>query len=450
MHYLILEQFVIDGQIIRILAIDDDPALHCLLERALVRHGYQVTTATDGVSGLAELMAKSFDLLIVDYDMPGYTGIDVLRRLTVEYSLPPPLIMLTGKGNERVAVEALKLGAADYLVKDVDLAFLELLPPVIHRVLTRRRLEVERDSLFAGIKESEERYRRLVEMIPDGIAILVDGRIVLINPAGLGILGGGSLAELLGTEFFPWLRLLPSSGGHACNSGDDAISTLDRWQELACRRRNGEQMYVELLRLRFTYQGKNATQILFRDVTDKKLYQERLEHLATFDVLTELPNRMLFFERFQQILASALRYADVGALLYMDLDGFKAVNDTLGHDAGDTVLQVIADRLREGVRQADVVARMGGDEFTVLLTKLAHSADAGEVAGKILHELRQPICVADREVTLGASIGISVFPQDGATMEELLKLADLAMYAAKRAGGYQYCFAAAAGSEPVP
>jgi len=441
---------VIDGQVIRILAIDDDPALHCLLERALARHGYQVTTATDGASGLAELTAKSFELLIVDYDMPGYTGLDVLRRLTVEYSLPPPLIMLTGKGNERVAVEALKLGAADYVIKDVDLAFLELLPPVIHRVLTRRRLEVERDSLFAGIKESEERYRRLVEMIPDGIAILVDGRIVMINPAGIKILGGGSLQEMLGTEFFPWLRILPSVNNSCGGPGKDAISNQDQWQELACRRRNGEQMHVELLMLRFTYQGKNATQILFRDVTDKKLYRERLEHLATFDVLTELPNRMLFFERFQQVLASSLRYGDVGALLYMDLDGFKAVNDTLGHDAGDTVLQVIADRLREGVRQADVVARMGGDEFTVLLTKLAQPHDAGEVAIKILGELRQPVSVANREVTLGASIGISIFPQDGATMEGLLKVADHAMYTAKRAGGYQFCYAGPAGNRPTP
>jgi diguanylate cyclase (GGDEF)-like protein/PAS domain S-box-containing protein len=430
---------VADAQAIRILAIDDDPALHCLLERALVRQGYQVTTAIDGASGLAAYEVAPFDLLVVDYDMPGMSGLDLLR-MTQQHAAPPPVIMLTGRGNERIAVEAFTLGAADYLVKDIDLAFLELLPTVIHRVLTRRKLEQERDELFAGIKESEERYRQLVESIPDGIAIVVQGRIVLINPAGLRILGAASTREALGTEFLDWLQVVTSPTETGALAEYAATTVPSSWQELSCLRHGHEPLDLELLTLRFNFQGEEATQLIFRDVTEKNQYRARLEHLATRDALTDLPNRVLFFERFQQTLEGVQRYGDVGALLFMDLDGFKEINDTCGHDVGDQVLRTVADRLREGVRHADVVARMGGDEFTVVLTKLTQTADAGVVAAKILDELRQPMRVGDRELTVGASIGISIFPKDGTAMEILMKVADHAMYMAKRAGGCRFSY----------
>lgn len=427
-------------QVIHILAIDDDPALHCLVDRALVRQGYAVTTATDGASGLEAIAAVPFDLIIVDYDMPGVSGLDVVRAVQ-GMSHQPPVVMLTGKGNERVAVEALKMGAADYLVKDVDLAFLELLPTVIGRVLARRRLEQERNELFAGIRESEERYRHLVDLIPDGIAIVVDGLLTLINPAGCRILGAVGPHELVGLPFCTVIgRIDPGTAvTEICEQALDNATT-PHWHEFAWSRPSGERMYGELLAMRFSYLGTRGIEVIFRDITEKRLYNELLEHMATFDALTDLPNRALFFEKFQQILALSLRYGDVGALFFIDLDGFKSINDTNGHEVGDRVLQEVAARLRLCVRQVDVVARLGGDEFMVVLTKLTSAADAGAVGGKILDELCRPLRIDDLVTGVSASIGIALFPQDSADAAELLRAADHAMYRAKRSGGNRICF----------
>lgn len=180
---------------------------------------------------------------------------------------------------------------------------------------------------------------------------------------------------------------------------------------------------------------------ILEDITDRKLAEERMRHTANFDLLTDLPNRGLFFDRLGQALALARRDGLSGALLFLDLDRFKEVNDQLGHAAGDALLIEVAQRLRAQVRESDTVARLGGDEFTVILPNLRNGNDAVRVADNILAAIAQPFLLGGSTATVGVSIGIALFPADGGTAELILNAADNAMYLAKKAGRNCYVFA---------
>jgi len=172
----------------------------------------------------------------------------------------------------------------------------------------------------------------------------------------------------------------------------------------------------------------------------RRLAEDQIRHLARYDVLTDLPNRLLFYDRLNQAMARARRHRQNLAVLFLDLNNFKDINDAYGHEAGDLLLEEVAKRLRESVRATDTVARMGGDEFTVILTEVSSDRDVALVAGKILATLDRPFSLGGREHCIGGSIGISVFPRDGQDADTLIKRADMAMYEAKagRKSGYLF------------
>lgn len=186
---------------------------------------------------------------------------------------------------------------------------------------------------------------------------------------------------------------------------------------------------------------------ILEDISERRAAEERMRYAASFDRLTDLPNRGLFMDRLSQSLALARREGTQGALLFLDLDHFKQVNDQLGHAAGDELLIAVARRLREVVREGDTVARLGGDEFTLILNRIREPANAAAIAGKILAALVKPLMIAGSELRVGASIGIAVFPDHGEKIEALLEAADHAMYRAKKAGRQGYAFVE---SDPVP
>lgn len=170
------------------------------------------------------------------------------------------------------------------------------------------------------------------------------------------------------------------------------------------------------------------------DISERKAMEERIRHAANFDLLTDLPNRGLFFDRLGQALVQARREGQPVALLFLDLDRFKAVNDKLGHDAGDLLLRTVAERLREEVRESDTVARLAGDEFTIILPRIANEADAVRVARKIVDAVSRPVDLKVKEVSIGVSIGVALFPKHGSNVAQVLDAADKAMYHAKRSG----------------
>ncbi len=430
---------MVDITVTRILYMEDDPGLSRLLQKSLQRRGYVVDTAADGEEGLKKIAESAYAVLLVDYDMPFCGGIDVIRTLSAQGRLLPT-IMVTGQGNEEVAVEALKLGASDYIVKDVEMKYLELLPVVIDRVLYQQHIIGERKQMEATVRESEERYRSLVDLSPDGIAVHAEGKFVFVNPAGARYLGASNADQLIGKDFVGFVH--PSYHDTAV----ERVRLMEQekssvpWIEEVFVRLDGKEITVEVAGVPFSHKGRPAAQIIFRDISERKVVDSRLERLALYDMLTGLPNRTLFFDRMNQLLALAKRNHYVLALLYMDFDRFKSVNDTLGHAVGDLLLAEASKRMVSCTRRADTVARMGGDEFIGICGKIATPADAGVVAQKIIDALSRPFLIKGHECTIGASIGISIYPNDGDDVESLLSKADTAMYRVKESGmgGYSY------------
>jgi len=422
---------------VRVLYAEDDPGIARLVQKRLMRDGYLVELASNGAEGLARLEEGDIDILIVDYSMPVYGGIDVIRSITGNPA-NPPVIMLTGNGNEQVAVEALKAGASDYLVKDVGMGFLELLPVVIEQVRANSMIMRERERMFETLQEQEERYRKLVELFPDGVAILQQGSITFVNRAGQSLLKVSSLDEVIGRPFSDFIdpghRLVFESQLALMEEGGHQVP----WMEQILLPLTGQGLPVEIAGIPFQHEGKSLCQVIFRDITERKLARERLEQMAHYDLLTGLPNRSFFFEHLARMLDQAQRYDDQMALLYLDLDRFKPVNDELGHEGGDILLKQVADRLQELLRRSDLIARIGGDEFVILLSKIQSPGDAELVASKILQAIARPFDIGGNERSIGVSIGIALFPRDGHDGSVLVKKADMAMYRAKRAGKNRY------------
>lgn len=273
-----------------------------------------------------------------------------------------------------------------------------------------------------------------IEAAADAILITgSNGKIEYINPAFTRITGHTPDEALVQKpDFF----CEADNGCGFCRQFGESADDVVWDNELVVRHRSGAPLHVlaTVSPVRDERDRIIRHVAILHDVTERKQLQERLEWLAHFDALTGLPNRTLFFDRLNHLRSLTTRSGDTIALLFVDLDGFKDINDRYGHGTGDLVLQETARRMRGLVRESDTVGRFGGDEFTVLLANTTQPIHADRIAEKILSALSQPIVVAGRRLTIGASIGISLLPGDATNTEELLKHADIAMYEAKHAG----------------
>jgi diguanylate cyclase (GGDEF)-like protein/PAS domain S-box-containing protein len=276
----------------------------------------------------------------------------------------------------------------------------------------------------------------------EGVVITdCDGRILTVNPAFTAITGYEP-GELIGLS----MRLL-QSGRHDRAFYDalwHAVRVTGYWQgEIWNRRKNGD-VYPELLTIS-TVRDESGGIVnyvgTFSDITTWKRSQQRMEHLAHHDALTGLPNRLMLLSRLEHAVAKARRDQGQGAVLFLDLDRFKQVNDTLGHPSGDSLLVAVAKRLRERLRDSDTLARLGGDEFVIVLEQLSEANQAAALARVLIARLSEPFELPGGHVArIGASIGISLFPADGTAPDELIKQADLALYQAKQGGRGIYRF----------
>lgn len=258
-----------------------------------------------------------------------------------------------------------------------------------------------------------------------------------------------TFTEVTGYEFSEIEGKTPSllqSGRHEQDFYQGMWATLKRtgmWQGQIYNKRKSGEVYLEWLSIYSikNTQGEVINYIgLFSDLTEKQMTQEHIHHLAHYDTLTNLPNRLLFMERLKQSIVFARRKKSFVALFFIDLDSFKKVNDSLGHDAGDLLLQEMAIRLKKNIRESDTVSRLGGDEFTVIIESYEHISDVITVVKKILNEISAPLQIGERTLYVTASIGISIYPDNGHDIHDLIKNADTAMYAAKEKGknGYEF------------
>jgi len=220
-----------------------------------------------------------------------------------------------------------------------------------------------------------------------------------------------------------------------------ALSEKSHWHGEVWNRRKNCEVYAEMLTISAVQDAADITQnyvALFTDITSMKEHQQQLEHIAHYDPLTDLPNRVLLADRLQQAIAQSLRYSRQLAVLYLDLDGFKAVNDTYGHEVGDELLIAVSQRMKEVLREGDTLARVGGDEFVAVLVHLDQENNYLQILERLLQAASNPVTVADAVLHVSASIGVTLFPQEDADADTLLRQADQAMYQAKQSGKNRY------------
>jgi diguanylate cyclase (GGDEF)-like protein/PAS domain S-box-containing protein len=294
------------------------------------------------------------------------------------------------------------------------------------------------------LRESEERYRQVVELSPDGILVQSENKVVYVNSACMKMFGAATAAQLVGRPVLDFI--------HQDNRDDvgERIRSLEKESgpapmlERKAFRIDGTPISMEATAAAFVYRGKPAVLVVLRDITQRKKTEEQLSYLAQYDSLTGLPNRNLFRDRLSLAAARAKRSGQMFALMHLNLDRFKEINDSLGHLAGDVVLQAVAELLKKSTRGVDTVARLGGDEFTIVMEGVTHIDQVTTVAEKIKHVFDDPIALEGREIVVTASIGIALFPRDGDDINNLLQAADVAMSRVKAEGRNAYEFYAPA------
>ena len=304
--------------------------------------------------------------------------------------------------------------------------------------------------LAFALRSETARAKAVMDTAAEGVITIDElGVIDFLNPAAERMFGYTS-GEVIGKNvkiLMPEPHADAHDGYLARYLRTGEAHMIGRARELSALRRDGSQFPIELNLTEIRFGGERNFTAIIRDVSERKQAEESIRRLAHYDSLTGLPNRLLFYDHLSQAIRFAKRERHELALLYLDLDGFKAVNDTLGHDAGDELLKAAAGRIRHRLRESDTVARIGGDEFTVILPKITSRDNVGKVAEKILGALSTSFSLSGREqeVRVGVSIGIGLYPTDAPDMDALVKAADAAMYEAKRArSGFRFFAAEAA------
>lgn len=408
---------------LRALLVEDSVDDAELVELQLQRDGYRVAAQrVDNRASLeAALSGQEWDIILSDHAMPSFSALDVLEILE-RRSTHTPCIVVSGAIGEEAAVQLLKNGAVDYVNK----SRLYMLGPAVERAL-REAAEVRgRRAAEEALRESEARFRLIAENARDLISMTnMAGRYVYVSPSFETVLG------------YSPQELLESGPVDLIHPEDREL--FRQWQamehfELRMRDIAGDWRWVEGSTSLVMWHGEPHLINISRDISSQKEMTERLKQLAFFDPLSGLPNRTLLQDRLRQALAQAQRLGRHVGVIFLDFDNFKVLNDSLGHEFGDRVLRVVAEKINSSVREEDTVARLGGDEFVVVLPLLTSHDDAAIVARKIKAAIEVPFTIDDQSVAISASLGIAVSEGGHPPMEDLLKHADLAMYLAKSNG----------------
>ncbi len=397
---------------------------------------YRVTAARDVASALPLLADHHFAALLYDGMTP---EADPGERCGLLRAAAPgtAIIVLARDDDESQAVEALRCGAQDYvLASDFSPGRLSRL---VHSAIQRHAHEVAGDELV-------RRAAITLDSIGDAVlSIDMEGRVSYLNRVA-EIMTGWACSDALGKPLAAVFRLIDEMSRlpvpHPLLRALQENRTVELTANCLLVRQDGYEYLIEdsAAPIRAQDGQVSGAVIVFRDVSRLRANARDMTHLAQHDALTDLPNRLLFSERVASAIVVARRHKRLFALLYLDLDGFKCINDSLGHGCGDQLLRSVAGRLVAGVRASDTVCRQGGDEFVVLLSEVEGAADAAASAATILRTLAAPYAIDSHQLEITASIGISLYPRDGRDGETLLRCADSAMYRAKRGGRNRVVF----------
>lgn len=423
----------------RLLLVEDDEADAALILASLKSSGLNINSQRVWTrDDLAQLLEQqSWDVVLCDYNLPQFDGLSALAMVKT-HDPDIPFIIVSGAIGEETAVAAMRNGAQDFVMKQS----LRRLGAVVVRELgdadTRRSAQLAAQSLQAN----QALLNSIINTAADGIAVVdLDGKVEFANPA-LSSLVGYATPELHGMQFSELLHTDAASTGF-----EDALFAPTRGASIdpvnlqtQARTRDGHSIPVEIRASGMTVNDESKFTIVIRDISERTRSAERLWQLTHFDELSGLPNRLLFRQLLEQALLDANRENKPMALLFIDLDRFKLINDTAGHDGGDEVLRQVTARLRQCLRESDLISRFGGDEFAALMRDLDDPEAARAAATRVLDAAARPYHLNGEDYHLSASIGISTYPSDSPDAASLLRNAELAMYRAKDQGKNNFQF----------
>ena len=436
----------------RVLLVDDDEVTQMLVALALGERGFVVRCVGSGEAALEALSDGLPDVIVLDAVMPGQDGFDTCRLLRgITGCENVPVLMLTGLNDEASITRAYEAGATDFFVKSQQWTQQwSLLDGRLRYLLraSRTRQELERSKSKLARAQDLARMGSFDWRWSDGL---------VLSPEALRVFGLGPTDPL---TLRGLLRMVPVDDRRVLvrmlRSTLQFGSVLTTDMPVCPNWYSGDHVVHVEAEPEFNDQGQMIGYTgVVQDVTDRRVAEDKIRHLANFDALTGLPNRRQLLWRAERALEMARRLGHQSALLLIDLDRFKIINDTLGHQSGDELLMEVARRLRGCVRHSDqileavyeghgmgvrshrsleAVGRLGGDEFVALLPDVADERDAERVAQRMLEVMREPIVVASQECFVTASVGVAMYPRDGTSVADLMRNADVAMYSAKAAG----------------
>ncbi len=424
-----------------ILLVDDRPDNLASLEAILENGRRRLLKAGSGEEALQMLLDQDVALVLLDVQMPLMNGYEVARLMRGNRKTRNiPIIFITAIArDEAAAIRGYQSGAIDYITKPVNAVVLQSKVGLFLELdLSKRQLQ----QAFARLEHTKAYYESMLNAAGEGvIGVDASGIVKFVNPAALSLLGS-TAAQMIDQEFryFPIdperENGKPEGSLFKPTGSAEGLSI----EEALFERANGSRFLTSYCCSPLA--GKvNGVVVVFQDITARREMEEELRQQTVTDHLTGLTNRNGFKLALQAALERARRAKDHVALMFIDLDHFKRINDNLGHDVGDFLLRSLATRLKEQVRSYDIVSRIGGDEFTVVIGGLQEPEDAAMVARKILNVLRHPFLLKDDiRVIVSASIGIASYPDCGDDIDTLMRAADVAMYQAKRDGRNLYAF----------
>jgi len=435
-----------------ILLVDDKPELLDSLHQLVTLHGYDADKALGGRAALDQLARNRYDVVLLDLIMPGVSGHDVLDFVARE-QLDCKVIVVSGDASYNGVKHALHRGAFDFVKKPYEAG--ELIA-TMETALRQCRLESENTAMEKRLRESEALHRFIVNNSPDLVYMLDrNGCFSFLNDRVESLLGyrkeellGRHYSEIVDPDHLEQARHLfdeRRTGARAASNIE--IRLKSRGPRRGARGLHAQGVWMELTAMGVYSDPRERTRANFvgsygtaRDISERKEAEEIISFQAYHDLLTRLPNRALLRDRLALGIAQAERNKRKLAVMFLDLDRFKLVNDTLGHTVGDRLLKAVANRLQSCLRSGDTLSRFGGDEFMLLLPEVRTRDDVVVIADKILDRLTAPFNIDGHDLYVGASIGIAMYPEAGDREETLIQNADIAMYNVKGndRNGYQF------------
>ncbi len=443
---------------LNILLVENELTDRLIIERFIKRQNlpYDLFFANSVAAAKEALAQNEFDLALIDYDLGDGTAFDFFDQIPDKTAI----ILITGQGNEEIAVSALKAGACDYLCKDMEGQFLKFLPICIEKAYNRKHQEIELRNYRNNLAELvNQRTRALEEEIKrreraehqlkllaitfeahEGIVITDPTATILRTNQAFSEMTGFSAEDVLGKKM-NILRSGRMSPSFYTQMWQKLLEQGKFNGEIWNRKKNGEifPQWISITAI-FNELGRVENYIaIMADITEHKIQESKIKKMAFYDPLTELANRRLLIDRLDHEITISKRNKTFGSVIFLDLDNFKPLNDNFGHHIGDEFLIQIAKRLKATLREDDTASRLGGDEFVILLHAMDNSKQQAEqnaqiVSEKIRKVLHQPLEINGQQHICSASIGFTVFPQQNKNGEKIIEIADQAMYQSKKTG----------------